>query len=121
MPAEGSDEFAALGREFNSMARQIEAQIEELQRERSRLEEAIRRVGESFAAGLDRVGVMEIVVQTAVEGIGAAAGRAGMRAPDNTLQEVARQGNPDSSSGRFTPPRRRSSTPASSPRSRSPG
>ena len=95
VPAEGSDEFAALGREFNSMARQLEAQIEELQRERTRLEEAIRRVGESFAAGLDRVGVLEIVVQTAVEGIGAAAGRASMRGPDNTLQEVARTGNPD--------------------------
>ena len=95
VPAEGSGEFAALGREFNSMARQIEAQIEELQRESARLEEAIRRVGESFARGLDRVGVMEIVVQTSVEGIGAAAGRASMRGPDNTLQEVARQGNPD--------------------------
>jgi diguanylate cyclase (GGDEF)-like protein len=95
VPAEGSDEFAALGREFNSMARQLEGQIEELQRERTRLEEAIRRVGESFAAGLDRVGVMEIVVQTAVEGIGAAAGRASMRGPDNDLQEIARTGNPD--------------------------
>jgi diguanylate cyclase (GGDEF)-like protein len=94
VPAEGSDEFAALGREFNSMARQLEGQIAELQRERSRLEEAIRRVGESFAAGLDRVGVMEIVVQTAVEGIGAAAGRASMRGPDNLLQEVARTGRP---------------------------
>jgi diguanylate cyclase (GGDEF)-like protein len=94
VPAEGDDEFAALGREFNSMAGRIEAQIEELQRERTRLEESIRRVGESFAAGLDRVGVMEIVVQTAVDGIGAAAGRASMRGPDNQLQEVARTGNP---------------------------
>jgi diguanylate cyclase (GGDEF)-like protein len=94
VPVDGADEFAALGREFNSMARQLEAQIEELQRERSRLEESFRRVGESFAAGLDRVGVMEIVVQTAVEGIGAAAGRASMRGPDNRLQEVARTGRP---------------------------
>ena len=79
VPAEGNDEFAALGKEFNSMARQLEARLEELQRERERLQDAIRRVGESFAAGLDRVGLLEIVVQTAVDGIGAAAGRATMR------------------------------------------
>jgi hypothetical protein len=48
-------------------------------RERARLQDAIRRVGESFARGLDRVGVLEIVVQTAVDGVGAAAGRATMR------------------------------------------
>jgi diguanylate cyclase (GGDEF)-like protein len=96
VPAEGNDEFAALGKEFNSMARQLEARLEELQRERARLQEAIRRVGESFAKGLDRVGLLEIVVQTAVDGIGAAAGRATMRrATDDRLHEVARAGDPD--------------------------
>jgi diguanylate cyclase (GGDEF)-like protein len=48
------------------------------------------------AAGLDRVGVLEIVVQTAVEGVGAAAGRASMRGQDNRLIEVARTGEPES-------------------------
>jgi diguanylate cyclase (GGDEF)-like protein len=95
VPAEGNDEFGALGKEFNSMARQLEARLEELQRERARLQEAIRRVGESFAAGLDRVGLLEIVVQTAVDGIGASAGRATMRGPDDRLQEVARAGEPE--------------------------
>lgn len=95
VPAEGNDEFAALGKEFNSMARQLEGRLEELQRERARLQEAIRRVGESFAKGLDRVGLLEIVVQTAVDGIGAAAGRATMRrATDDRLHEVARAGDP---------------------------
>jgi diguanylate cyclase (GGDEF)-like protein len=95
VPAEGNDEFAALGKEFNSMARQLEARLEELQRERARLQEAIRRVGESFAAGLDRVGLLEIVVQTAVDGIGASAGRATMRREaDERLREVARAGDP---------------------------
>jgi diguanylate cyclase (GGDEF)-like protein len=94
VPAEGSDEFAALGKEFNSMARQLEGRLEELQRERARLQEAIRRVGESFAKGLDRVGLLEIVVQTAVDGIGAAAGRATMRrSSDDRLHEVARAGD----------------------------
>jgi diguanylate cyclase (GGDEF)-like protein len=96
VPADGNDEFAALGKEFNSMARQLEARLEELQRERARLQESIRRVGESFSASLDRVGLLEIVVQTAVDGIGAAAGRATMRDSENSLKEVARTGEPDS-------------------------
>jgi diguanylate cyclase (GGDEF)-like protein len=96
VPAEGNDEFAALGKEFNSMARQLEGRLEELQRERARLQEAIRRVGESFAKGLDRVGLLEIVVQTAVDGIGAAAGRATIRrSADERLNEVARSGEPE--------------------------
>jgi diguanylate cyclase (GGDEF)-like protein len=95
VPAEGNNEFSALGREFNSMARQLEGRLEELQRERGRLQEAIRRVGESFAAGLDRVNLLEIVVQTAVDGVGAACGRATMRHGTNgRLQEVARAGDP---------------------------
>jgi diguanylate cyclase (GGDEF)-like protein len=96
VPAEGNDEFAALGKEFNSMARELKGRLEELQRERARLQEAIRRVGESFAKGLDRVGLLEIVVQTAVDGIGAATGRATMRQPDDdNLHEVARTGEPE--------------------------
>jgi diguanylate cyclase (GGDEF)-like protein len=96
VPAEGNDEFAALGKEFNSMARQLESRLFELQRERARLQEAIRRVGESFAAGLDRVGLLEIVVQTAVDGIGASGGRATMRRrPEDQLHEVARAGEPE--------------------------
>jgi diguanylate cyclase (GGDEF)-like protein len=95
VPAEGNDEFAALGQEFNSMAAQLKERLEELQRERERLQESIRRVGQSVAAGLDRVGVLEIVVQTAVEGVSAAAGRATMRGPDDRLQEVARAGEPE--------------------------
>jgi diguanylate cyclase (GGDEF)-like protein len=97
VPAEGHDEFAALGKEFNSMARQLESRLAELQRERGRLQEAIRRVGESFAKGLDRYGLAEIVVQTAVDGSGAACGRATMRVPgEERLHEVACTGDPES-------------------------
>jgi len=96
VPTEGNDEFAALGHEFNKMAEQLESRLQELQLERERLQESIRRVGQSVAAGLDRVGVLEIVVQTAVEGVEAAAGRATMRGPDDRLQEVARTGEPES-------------------------
>jgi diguanylate cyclase (GGDEF)-like protein len=95
VPTEGNDEFAALGKEFNSMARQLEARLEDLRRERGRLQEAIRRVGESFARGLDRVGVLEIVVQTAVDGVGAACGRATMRRrADAPMEQVAHSGDP---------------------------
>jgi diguanylate cyclase (GGDEF)-like protein len=97
VPAEGSDEFAALGKEFNNMALQLEARLEDLRRERGRLQEAIRRVGESFARGLDRVGVLEIVVQTAVDGSGASCGRATMRRrADAPMEEVTRSGEPES-------------------------
>jgi diguanylate cyclase (GGDEF)-like protein len=94
VPAEDDDEFGELGKEFNSMARQLEARLEDLQRERGRLQEAIRRVGESVAAGLDRRSLLEIVVQTAVDGTGASAGRAHMRGSDGRLEEVTSAGEP---------------------------
>jgi nitrogen fixation/metabolism regulation signal transduction histidine kinase len=90
VPAEGNDEFAALGKEFNSMAAQLKERLEELQRERERLQESIRRVGQSVAAGLDRVGVLEIVVQTAVEGVSAAAGRATARTVKRAIRTRTR-------------------------------
>ncbi len=96
VPTEGNDEFAALGKEFNSMAEELEHRLEELQRERARLAEAIRRVGESFTKSLDRVGLLEIVVQTAVDGVEAAAGRATIRpAGEERLRQVASTGDPD--------------------------
>ena len=96
VPTEGNDEFAALGKEFNSMAEELEQRLEELQRERARLAEAIRRVGESFTKSLDRVGLLEIVVQTAVDGVEAAAGRATIRpAGEERLRQVASTGDPD--------------------------
>jgi len=96
VPTEGNDEFAALGKEFNDMAEELEERLEELQRERARLQEAIRRVGESFTKSLDRVGLLEIVVQTAVDGVEAAAGRATIRpAGEDRLRQVASTGDPD--------------------------
>jgi diguanylate cyclase (GGDEF)-like protein len=76
VPVEGGDEFAALGREFNAMSQQLASKIEEVQRKRGELEETIRRVGEAFAAGLDRQGMVNIAVRTAVEACQAQVGRA---------------------------------------------
>ena len=49
VPTEGHDEFAALGEEFNKMSRQLEERLEELNQERARLQDAMRRIGETFA------------------------------------------------------------------------
>jgi diguanylate cyclase (GGDEF)-like protein len=94
VPVEGNDEFAALGREFNSMARQLRSRMEELDVERSRLQETVRRVGESIGKGLDRDALLSIVVQTAVDGVGADAGRVLMRDdPEQEPAEAARAGD----------------------------
>src|SRR4051794_13107064 len=76
VPVHGSDEFADLGREFNKMSGDLEAHIDELKRKREELEEAIRRVGQAVGAGLDREGVVGLVVRTAIEACGADCGRA---------------------------------------------
>lgn len=94
VPTEGHDEFAALGNEFNSMARQLENRLEELQLERARLQETVRRVGESQGKGLDRDALLGIVVQNAVDGVGAECGRIVMRHTVNgALSEAARAGD----------------------------
>jgi diguanylate cyclase (GGDEF)-like protein len=76
VPIHGDDEFAALGREFNSMSEQLEAKIAEVERKRRELEDTIRRVGAAFASGLDRQGIVNLAVATAVDACGADAGRA---------------------------------------------
>jgi diguanylate cyclase (GGDEF)-like protein len=76
VPVHGSDEFANLGREFNKMSGELEAHIDEIERKRLELEEAIRRVGQAVGAGLDREGVVALVVRTAIEACDAEAGRA---------------------------------------------
>ena len=73
---EGNDEFAQLGREFNSMSVQLASKIEEVKRQRGELTEAIRRVGDALAMGLDRNGVVALAVRTAVDACEAEAGRA---------------------------------------------
>jgi diguanylate cyclase (GGDEF)-like protein len=76
VPVSGRDEFAGLGREFNSMSEQLEAQIAEVERKRKELEETIRRVGDALATGLDRDGVVALAVRQAVDACDAEAGRA---------------------------------------------
>src|SRR5688572_4718505 len=75
VPVEGDDEFAALGQEFNTMAAELESHIEEVERKRRELEDSIRRIGEAFGAGLDRQGLVDLAVRTAIGSCDAEAGR----------------------------------------------
>ena len=88
VPVDGHDEFAQLGREFNSMSAQLASKIEEVQRQRGELTEAIRRVGDALAMGLDRDGVVALAVRTAVDACDAEAGRA-RPADDDSFGESA--------------------------------
>ena len=96
IPTSGNDEFAALGDEFNKMSHQLEARLRELRQERERVQGSMRRLGEAVASNLDRDALLEIVVRTAVEGVGADAGRASVCAEDGaTLLERSRVGRID--------------------------
>ena len=93
VPTEGNDEFAQLGSEFNDMARQLQGRLLDLQHEQARLQLAVRRVGDSFAKRLDRDALLDIAVQTAIDGVGARCGRAVIRENGRgSLHTVATQG-----------------------------
>lgn len=99
----GRDEFAELGEEFNKMSEQLSGRLEDLRQERARLQTSLRRIGQTFASNLDRDALLEIVVRTAVDGLGADAGRASARpASGRPLQEIVRAGTLD---GRLEPVR----------------
>jgi diguanylate cyclase (GGDEF)-like protein len=96
VPTVGRDEFAALGQEFNKMSEELEQRLGELGQERARVQKAMLRLGEAVAANLNRDALLELVVRTAVDGVGADAGRACVRLPEGTtLQERSRVGNLD--------------------------
>ena len=94
VPTVGNDEFAELGDEFNKMSKELEHRLEELRLERQRMQNSMLRLGEAVASGLDRDALLELVVRTAVDGVGADAGRAFVRGPDGlTLQERSSVGS----------------------------
>jgi diguanylate cyclase (GGDEF)-like protein len=91
---EGRDEFAALAEEFNSMSTELSRRVDELSRERARLREAIRRIGQTFASSLDRPALLELVLQTAVDAVQASGGRLSVAsAADGELTEALREGS----------------------------
>ena len=66
VPVVGGDEMAELASEFNRMTDQLEEHIGELRRQRTELDRSVRRLGEAFAAGLDRETLLGIVAETAL-------------------------------------------------------
>jgi diguanylate cyclase (GGDEF)-like protein len=93
VPTTGGDEFAALGEEFNKMARQLEERLADLAQERERVQNSMRRLGQAVGSNLDRDALLQLVVQTAVEGVGGEAGRATVRPRrDAPLEERVRVG-----------------------------
>lgn len=66
VPVVGRDEMAGLASEFNKMTDQLEEQIGQLRRQRKELDRSVRRLGEAFAAGLDRETLLGIVAETAL-------------------------------------------------------
>jgi diguanylate cyclase (GGDEF)-like protein len=94
VPTAGNDEFAALGQEFNNMSDQLAARLDELSAERARLRQSIRRIGEAFASNLDRGGLVELALNTAVDALQADCGRLSVRASqDEPLMEAVREGS----------------------------
>jgi diguanylate cyclase (GGDEF)-like protein len=93
VPTAGRDEFALLGEEFNTMSRQLERRLDELERERSRVRESIRRIGEAFASGLDRDALLELALRTAIDATSAQRGRISTRrSPGEPLAEAGHVG-----------------------------
>jgi diguanylate cyclase (GGDEF)-like protein len=98
VPVEGSDDFAMLAVEFNNMSQQLAQRLDELNSERARLRESIRRAGETFASNLDRQALLSLALRTAVDGVEGAFGRVSARSePDGPLWEVVRERSPDGS------------------------
>ena len=94
VPTVGHDEFAELGEEFNAMSVQLRDRVEELGLERTRLQQALGRMATTFGSNLDREALLEAAVATAVDGVGADAGRASVRPTlTDPLEQVAITGD----------------------------
>jgi diguanylate cyclase (GGDEF)-like protein len=66
-----NDEMSGLATEFNKMSDQLVAQMDQLRSQQVEIDRSVRRIGEAFASGLDRDGLLEIVAETAVSACGA--------------------------------------------------
>jgi Stage II sporulation protein E (SpoIIE) len=68
--------LAAFAHDRRRRIDQAVVRYDELERERARLQETIRRVGEAFASNLDPRALLELVVETAIDALQAARGLA---------------------------------------------
>jgi diguanylate cyclase (GGDEF)-like protein len=91
VPVEGNDEMAGLAREFNTMSERLSEQMAALRGQRAELERSVKRIGEAFAAGLDRGALLEIVAETALAACDATAARAVLTGPRALEAEAGEQ------------------------------
>ena len=92
----GNDDFAALAAEFNHMSEQLDRRLQEVNAQRARLREAVRRIGQTLAANLDRPALLKLALQTAIDATESTGGRVSVSDNDDgdgTLTEVARDGS----------------------------
>ncbi|MDX6378373.1 MAG: hypothetical protein QOE98_2676 [Gaiellaceae bacterium] len=75
LPVQGNDEFATFARSFNQMAAELEQRIEELDGERRRVQEAVARFGQALESTHDVSALLGIVIESAMEAVGARGGR----------------------------------------------
>jgi diguanylate cyclase (GGDEF)-like protein len=67
--------LALLARDRSQRIEQAHHRLKLVEQERARLQSAVRRLGDAFAAKLDLVGLLEILLHGSVEALDAAAGR----------------------------------------------
>ena len=88
VPVLGDDEMAGLASEFNKMGDRLNAQMQELRRQQVEVDRSVRRIGEAFASGLDRQGLLVIVVETALGACGAQYGTIAVSGRDGAEAEA---------------------------------
>ena len=94
VPTAGNDEFAQLGEEFNAMSEQLRDRLAQIGEQQGRLKDAMLNIGKTWESNLDREALLEIVVETTVDGVGADAGRASVRPTlTDPLEQVAITGD----------------------------
>ena len=88
VPVLGDDEMAGLASEFNKMGDRLSAQMEELRRRQVEIDRSVRRIGEAFESGLDRQGLLKVVVEAALGASGAQYGMIAVSGRDGAEAEA---------------------------------
>jgi diguanylate cyclase (GGDEF)-like protein len=86
--------MAGLASEFNKMSDRLSAQMRELRRQQVEVDRSVRRIGEAFASGLDRQGLLKVVVETALGACAAEYGTIAVSGRDGAEAEAGEPSEP---------------------------